>query len=590
MLASPIPTHHLPQEAVSRLRYLNAQAWELRSRDAKQAEELGSEAVALAQALGDQNGLANAYLARGYARYKLSHWGAARQDAEEARALFEGLGDSPQLLETLNVLGIIYGETGNLEKALETFLSNHTLCQELSKPDRASVALNNAAIVYNLLGDYASAIELYTKSLELCKTLDYREGIGRALKNIGVTHFEMKHYPEALEYLQQALSFREVTDEPQLHSYTLVDTGRCHKALGNSTEALRYISQGLALAETIENRTGIADALDELGTLHLDQGNLTDAQQCLDRALWIKRDINEPPGQMATQLKRSALFLAQDKPELALRVLQEALGLAETIGSKTGLYQVHLALSQSYEKIKDVPLAFQHHKAYIQLKDDVFNESSSHILQSLRVTRQVEKAEKEREIYRLKNVELAQANEQLHRLDTQKTRLLGQLKKQAQEDGLTGLFNRRYFDERLKHSFQEALEHDLPLSIMLCDIDNFKSINDTFSHQVGDQVLTTVARLLREGIRHSDVLARYGGEEFILLMPGARKDAALELCERLRKRIAEYDWERLGAGLNVTLSLGIASDLSSGNHEKLTSLADKHLYEAKRLGKNRVRG
>jgi diguanylate cyclase len=590
MLTSPESATRTPQEAASRLHYLNTQAWELRSRDAKRAEELGHEAVDLARTLNHQHGLANAYLARGYARYKLSHWDAARQDAEEARILFEILDDAPQLLETLNVLGIIYGETGKLAEALETFLSNYTLCNDLSKPDRASVALNNAAIVYSLLGDYVNALELYTKSLELCKTLAYREGIALALKNIGVTHFEMKHYVEALEYLQQSLSYKELYEVPQLHSYTLVDMGRCYKSLGRKDEALAFVSRGLEIAETIENRTGIADALGELGALYLEGGNLAEAQACLDRALWIKRDINEPPGQMTIQLKRSKLFFAEGKPDLALRVLQEAYELAETIGGKTGLHQVHLALSEAYETLGDITLAFSHHKTYVRLKDEVFNETSSRILQSLRVTRQVEKAEQEREIYRLKNVELAAVNDQLHRLDAQKSRLLGQLKKQAQEDGLTGLFNRRYFDERLKHTFQEALEHDLPLSVMLCDIDNFKHINDTFSHQTGDKVLVTVAKLLREEVRESDVLARYGGEEFILLMPGARHKAALDLCERLRRRVAEYDWAGITPGLSVTLSLGVASDLSSGNHEKLTALADKNLYQAKNLGKNRVQG
>jgi diguanylate cyclase (GGDEF)-like protein len=590
MLVSPVSAARRPKDAASRLQRLNTQAWELRSRDSKRAEELAGEAVALATSLNDKSGLAHAYLARGYARYKLSHWNTAQEDAEAARALFETLNDPAQLLETLNVLGIIYGETGKLEKALETFLSNYKLCNEIAKPDRASIALNNAALVYNMLGDYGSALEHYSKALELCQTLGYREGIGRAIKNIGATHLEMKHYHEALEYFHQALGFKEVTDEPQLHSYTLVDIGRCHKALGNKDSALSYVSRGLQLAELVENRTGIADALDELGSLHLERGDLSNSQVCLDRALWLRRDLSEPQSQMSTQLHRSKLFLAQNKPELALSVLQEALELAQTIGSKTGLYQTHLALSEVYEKMNDIALAFQHHKTYVQLKDEVFNEASSHILQSMRVTRQVEKAEQEREIYRLKNVELAQVNEQLHRLDAQKSRLLGQLKKQAQEDALTGLFNRRYFDERLKSAFQEALEHDLPLSVMLCDIDNFKTINDTFSHQVGDKVLATVAKLLREGIRESDVLARYGGEEFILLMPGARHKAALDLCERLRRRVADFDWAGIGPGLKVTLSMGVANDLSSGNHEKLTALADKNMYQAKNLGKNRVQG
>jgi diguanylate cyclase (GGDEF)-like protein len=590
MMASPISPARPSQEAASRLKYLSEQAWELRSRDAKRAEELANEAVLLAQSLHDRHGLASAFLARSYARYKLSQWRAARQDAEEARLLFEVLGDSPQLLETLNVLGIIYGETGHLEEALETFLSNYTLCNVLSKPERASVALNNAAIVYNFLGDYASALELYTKSLELCKSLDYREGIGRALKNIGVTHLEMKHFHEALEYLQQALTFQELRDEPQLHSYTLVDIGRCYQALGQLDEALSYVAQGLVLAEDNHNLTGVADALDTLGMLQLERGNLTEAQHHLDRALWLKREMKEPLGQVTTQRYRSTLLLQQEKPDLAVLVLQEALDLAEETGSKTGLYQVHLLLSRAYEQSSDLAKALAHHKTYVQLKDDVFNEASSRMLQSLRVTAQIEKAEKEREIYRLKNVELAQANEQLQQLDLQKSQLLERLEQQAVQDGLTGLYNRRYFDEQLQRFFEQAVAQQTPLSVMMCDVDNFKRINDTFSHQVGDKVLVTIAKILSESIRQSDVLARYGGEEFILLMPTTSHDIAMSVSERLRQNVANYPWYTVHPDLKVTLSLGVASDLSSNNPEKLTALADLHLYKAKRLGKNRVQG
>lgn len=590
MMASPTPIATSPVEATSRLAYLNEQAWELKSRDARKAERLADEAVELAQSLQHRVGLAKALLTRGYARFKLSQLNEAREDAEAARELFERLGDSPQLLETLNLLGIIYGETGDLEEALGTFLSNYKLCTELSHPFKASVALNNAAIVYNFLGDYASALEFYLKSLESCKTLDYREGIARALKNIGVTHFELKHFHEALEYSQEALTFQELRDEPQLYSYTLVDIGRCHKALGNLDEALSYVSRGLRLAEEIENRTGVASALDDLGALYLELGNLQEAQHYLDRALWMKRDLNEPLGQMSTQLCRSTLFMKQDKPDLAMNVLTEALELARETGSKTGLYQSHLALAEAHEKTSDLAGALEHYKAYLHVKEEVFNESSSRVLQSLRVTAQVERAEQEREIYRLKNVELAQMNEQLQHLDEQKSHLLAQLERQAQEDGLTGLFNRRYFDAQLKPAFERAVTQDTPLSVMMCDVDNFKRINDTFSHQVGDKVLSTIAGLLREKIRQGDVLARYGGEEFILLMPGTPGEAAFHVCERLRQHIADYPWQTIQPELKVTLSLGVASDLSLGNPEKLTALADERLYEAKRLGKNRVQG
>ncbi len=590
MVASPISIVSPSSEAATRLAHLNEQAWELRNRDSRRAEGLADEAIDLATSLNDQGGLAKALLTRGNARLKLSNLAAARQDAEAARALFETLGDSLQFLETLNLLGIIYGETGDLEQALETFLSNYKVCNELSQPLKASIALGNAAIVYNFLGDYASALEFYMKSLELCKTLDFRAGTARALKNIGVTHFELNHFHEALEYLQQALTFQELRDEPQLHSYTLVDISRCYEALGSLDEALSYVSQGLKLAEEIENRTGVASALDNLGALHIERGNLQEAQDCLDRSLWMKREMNERVGQMMTQLCRSTLFMKQDKPDLAVRVLEEALELAKDTGSKTGLYQAHLALAEAFEKTSDLAKSLEHYKAYVQVKEEVFNESSSRILQGLRVTAQVERAEKEREIYRLKNVELAQVNEQLQQLDEQKSHLLTRLERQAQEDALTGLFNRRYFDEALKGAFKQAVAQHTPLSVMMCDVDNFKRINDTFSHQMGDKVLTTIASLLREKLRQDDVLARYGGEEFILLMPGTRQETALQVCERLRQHVADYPWHTLHPELKVTLSLGVASDLSSGNPEKLTALADEKLYEAKRLGKNQVQG
>lgn len=123
---------------------------------------------------------------------------------------------------------------------------------------------------------------------------------------------------------------------------------------------------------------------------------------------------------------------------------------------------------------------------------------------------------------------------------------------------------------------------------MMCDIDNFKSINDTFSHQMGDLVLTKVSELFKKGLRETDVLARYGGEEFILLMPTTVLDNAVRLCERLRQNIASYAWHEYHPDLKVTVSVGVANNPSCSNYEKLIAQADEKLYEAKRSGKNKV--
>lgn len=123
---------------------------------------------------------------------------------------------------------------------------------------------------------------------------------------------------------------------------------------------------------------------------------------------------------------------------------------------------------------------------------------------------------------------------------------------------------------------------------MIGDLDHFKRINDEFSHELGDQVLQIVARIIHKSTRNSDVTARYGGEEFVILFPQTAMAQAYVCCEKLRKAIQEYPWEELHEGLSVTMSIGITDDLSCGNVDKMVSRADERLYLAKGAGRNTV--
>ncbi|WP_421863811.1 GGDEF domain-containing protein [Motiliproteus sp.] len=156
------------------------------------------------------------------------------------------------------------------------------------------------------------------------------------------------------------------------------------------------------------------------------------------------------------------------------------------------------------------------------------------------------------------------------------------------KDPLTGLYNRRHFDQQANHQYQQASRYSQPLTIMVGDLDHFKQINDRFSHLTGDQVLNQVAKLLRQGIRKCDVVARYGGEEFVLMLPNTSLDQALRCCEALRSQIEAYPWQQLAPGLNVTMSMGLSDQLGDDGVEKLIDRADKQLYRAKHAGRNRV--
>jgi two-component system cell cycle response regulator len=166
-----------------------------------------------------------------------------------------------------------------------------------------------------------------------------------------------------------------------------------------------------------------------------------------------------------------------------------------------------------------------------------------------------------------------------------KTRLIADLERLAVRDELTGLFNYRHFQGRLKGEVQRAQRYQRPLSLTVLDADDFKAINDTWGHAEGDRALTGIARLLTEKTRMTDTCFRYGGEEFVVLLPETQRDQALAVAERVRQAIEQAELTR---NRRVTVSAGVAEFRPAEDAETLLRRADSALYEAKRAGRNRV--
>jgi diguanylate cyclase (GGDEF)-like protein len=180
------------------------------------------------------------------------------------------------------------------------------------------------------------------------------------------------------------------------------------------------------------------------------------------------------------------------------------------------------------------------------------------------------------------------------RLDMLSTEELGHLRRvvsrleAANRDTLTGLLARAFIEEGLPRLLEKCERAEVPMCCAFVDLDRFKSINDQYSHKVGDEVLVGVSRLLMLGVRENDPAVRYGGDEIVVFLPGSSETKAAEVADRIRRAVAGHDWDRSAPGLRVSCSIGVAERLPDEDIKAWMNRADQAAYESKRKGRNRV--
>ncbi len=170
---------------------------------------------------------------------------------------------------------------------------------------------------------------------------------------------------------------------------------------------------------------------------------------------------------------------------------------------------------------------------------------------------------------------------------------IGKIQRQMREiasiDPLTDAYNRRYFEARILREFTRSRYRDDRLSIGMIDVDNFKSVNDSHGHLMGDVVLREIADIIRSHLRHSDILCRYGGDEFLILFPNTPQEEAILICGQIQEHIAAHVFQNGDDKTRTSVSIGLIPLADHhANHDSLLHEADQHLYRAKRQGKNCV--
>ncbi len=580
------------------IRKLNEEAWGLCFRDTPRALGLSLEVCRLAEAGCDRSGLAYGLRSAGVCHWILGDYAAALQELEQARAIFQELGDRSGASDALNWMGNSYWRLNDYQNSLKFHIQNLHLREELGDGVGQAGSLNNIGLNYYDMGQYDVALEYHLRSLRLYESNNNQGGLAKAINNLANIYEKLGDDEKALEYNLRSLKLKQEVGNRVDQTGSLINIGNAYRRMKKYELAVEYHTRGYVIAHDLNNRPAEALSLLNRGNVYDDLGLYVEALDNLQKSLEIFQEVGDKYYEAEARINLAGVLQKQGRSEAALAHLHTALQMAEAVGLSELIYQAHRLLSEVHEARGEAADALGHLKECMQVRETIYGAEAERKMKNLVVRSEIEKAQQEAEIYRLRNVELARTYQELQLADEQKTALLDQLRVKSEElerlsfqDGLTGLHNRRYLDFRLHDELVRSrrLHHDL--AVVMVDIDDFKSINDRFTHEVGDAVLQAAAGLLQKNSREIDAVCRYGGEEFVIILVETSPAKAAEVCERIRQEFILYPWTGLQPGLQaVTVSQGYCSGDSSGSAKAVIELADQRLYRAKQNGKNRVCG
>ena len=542
----------VPAHVIQHVGVLNESAWQMRRAEPAESLREAREAQQISEQHDHHLGLAYALRTLGFHDILLSEFKPALTKVDQAVAIAQAYGDLALERDCQNLLGNVYRVIYNTERAIECLL----------------------------------------EAMELSRRLDDMAGEANALMNLGVVaSSRMKDLDKALSYYQQAYAVFEKAGNVPAQVACLYSIADAYQELGQFTQAQSYGERaaqgsaegGDALHQALSVSV-IARALDG-------QGQTAQATALHQQALEL---LQAPQLDMPEPLAWVQLYFASNLE--AGGAVQEAWDLYEQVLANSQQFAwpelavlAHHKLTVLHKGRGDMERAMIHLEGEREVQRQLLEEEMAMKTRALMVQYEVDRAESEAKLYKLRSVELASANVALEQANREKSALVAALQEQSlvlerqlRDDSLTGVFNRHHIETILAREFEQHRAEGRVLSLIMLDVDHFKQVNDRFSHPVGDEVLRRLGAQLLSSCRSSDAPGRYGGEEFVLVLPDTSLPQAVAVARRLRAAVEQADWPAIAPGLRVTLSLGVATNKGLPNFERLVAQADEKLYEAKR--------
>jgi diguanylate cyclase (GGDEF)-like protein len=467
------------------------------------------------------------------------------------------------------------------------------------------LALSNACVSG---GDYLEGVRAAVAASDAYKAADSAGGVCDALIKVGVALRAAGDHASAISTLEQAESLARDMGDDRRRAAVLRQVAVCCSLVGRHQQALSCFNEVLSLqlhsgqaAELLASRLSFYNALNRQAVA--DPADSPERQASLEMLLKLWPALAEDA--TAAGSTRLAL-MARGNYGITLREsgshreaveqLQALLPLYRSNGMRPNEAICFMELGHCHQSLKAYEAARGCYLAAIELLqnngslDDLYEslDGLSKAEEGLGDYRSALAALREAQVVnRRKTDEAARVAASQRELRIELARLTHQWAIQATQDPLTGLSNRRGLERWIAEHLPRA-EQGEPVTLLLVDLDHFKSINDRFGHALGDDVLRRVAGLIRGNCRSRDLAARYGGEEFVLALASVDYPAGVDVAHRLRESILAYPWHGLARGLAVSASIGVAQGIETADPAALLTLADRRLYAAKYGGRNQV--
>ena len=502
----------------------------LAHRDPARARQLGDSALGAALAADDSWLEARARLSRANALLGAADVGRVLDEMQNAMRTFEALGDRRARAWALVLIAALHVYSGDGVTAAELL---HEVLPEIRKRGDLAVlarALNELANAHAIQEDPVRALQLYREAADTFRSAGDNLWMAFVLQNAAYVHCGLG---------DRALAAGNREEAEVAYGRALALTREAAELPNAEDNVIRGYAEGMA------------------GRALIGLGQPLAALEHLKAAVLSARSGGDRRAEGAHLIETARALDAAGRTQDGLRAATRAVQLLEEVGDRRTLAQALEVTSTLSERVGDLAAALAAQRRFHALSQELDGE----------------RAKARMELNAL-------------RLDVQQARAEAERRRhEALMDPVTGLPNRRDFDAQFG---QLVARTTGPIALALMDLDHFKRVNDRFSHLVGDDVLRVCARLLRESSRDHDLVARFGGEEFAIVLPGAELPVALVVCERMRRAIADYPWDTIHEGLEVTASLGCIVGLPGTTTQELLTEADRQLYAAKAAGRNKV--